>query len=420
MKKHILQILLVSIFSLCSGSSSMNVETKETEEEEFCIKPVAEYSVPIQEFYADEESQNILPGYPWEMQSKMPVEENPDFLYEYYTFTLKAIQNKGNYSEIWVLVTYYSDFEDWSSKENFYLQYNTKTSKWNQIPALYYEKFNNIEYIYVSKSGKVWGLNRYPESQYTESMLSYYDENEGCFITDERGSAFTRLVPIEGLSIGNEVVFDDSGYLWILVEHNGIYKYELESGELSREADMPNGDVYGAKILEDGNIYFVMYVGDYDGEDEYDNEKGLVFTFSPQTKEISMIKVPEEALSGGDNAPSDFLFDASGRFWISNLVYKDTDEQWYEILYSPVFLTDQFYGILPDRKYNEVVLLLRSSSSDGRLWYTERMSGTYFTDPDEQKWCWVTTEVSTVLEDGQEYLWMIADDSLYKRPLDED
>ena len=410
--------MILLFFSFCTSCNTISAAIQV--EEEFCIEPVADYSVPIQNFFEDNEKKDVSPGYPWELESRLPIDRNTECSNERYYIGLKNITNYEDYSEIWASVIYYPDRDDWTKTENYYIIYNSRSKEWQKISASIPGKLNWVSNLYFSRSGKIWGLNEFSLSKYTDSMLSYYDKDENLFIIDERGKLFTDLCSDSGKEVENKMFFDNSDNLWILVDYDGIYKYELESGKLSREADMPNGSTYGAKILEDGNIYFVMYVGDYDGEDEYDNERGLIFIFSPKTKEISMIKVPEEALSGGDNAPSDFLFDESGRFWISNLVYKDTDEQWYEILYSPLFLTDQFVEERTDRKYNEVRLILKSSTSDGRLWYIEPMTGTYFTDPDEQKWCWVTTEVSTVLEDGQGYLWMIADDSLYKRPLDED
>jgi len=83
---------------------------------------------------------------------------------------------------------------------------------------------------------------------------------------------------------------------------------------------------------------------------------------------------------------------------------------------SPIFITNILWSGLDYRWKSPKVVL---ESSDDRVWFQSDENGMVWLDPDEEQWCWFTTEKSNIVEDAEGNLWMIADGKLYKNAIGE-
>ncbi|MBI9049677.1 MAG: hypothetical protein JEZ00_09675 [Anaerolineaceae bacterium] len=418
-----LMIIFLAACSMKNGSSNVLEEIKKTE---VCISPLSDFSLPIESFNYGElnegiaimpEEETILPGKPWSNVSAILYENTPGKENERREFVLSGIQKNDNQSEIWILEKYYPDKKDWKNVYHNYYIYNIVSREWRKISAMINEneKHKYISELFITDTGQIWGLNELWGSENSYYILSYYDDSQNKFFEDSRSVKIKELIQVPGSSLESEIVFDSQGYLWILASENGIYLYELQSGEVSKEITLEEGRIYGAKISPDGEIY---YVSDIVNVEHPELLEGKMFEYSPASHELKTIDVPREGLFESNRVPSFFVFDSNGRLWIENKAYRDRDGQWYDILDNPLFITNNWIEGKSDRQFNAFPLLAQTASSDGNVWFTGR-EGTFKTNEKNKSWCWVSTEESIVLEDGNGYLWMLAGESLYKRPLDE-
>jgi len=107
---------------------------------------------------------------------------------------------------------------------------------------------------------------------------------------------------------------------------------------------------------------------------------------------------------------STILVDHRERLWIDGLAYREPDGRLYQLEHSPIFLVYYFESGMDYRWAAPNILM---ESSDGRFWFRSR-NGLAWLDLDEQKWCWLSTSLSKVVEDAQHNLWMTAYGKLYK------
>jgi hypothetical protein len=106
--------------------------------------------------------------------------------------------------------------------------------------------------------------------------------------------------------------------------------------------------------------------------------------------------------------------DHSGRLWLDDHAWMNSDGVWYDVVRSPVFITDKS-DAGPNYVWDFPKVVFESS--DGRLWFRS-MNGMVSLNPEKGEWCWFTTEQSNIVEDSDHNLWMVADNKLYKLELE--
>ena len=397
---------------------------------EVCIPPLASFSMPIIQLDIDEctngkcgktESEVILPGTPWKIVSEVPFDVHQGLENEWRQVRIAGIKGK----EIWVFERYKQDIMN--QNYNYYI-FNTQTSEWKKVKNDFtFEGSQRIDYyiseLLITENGNVWGVNLLGGEKDSLPLLSFYDEHQKKFAIDNK-SEIINTIDLRG---GNfDIAFNPKGILWIMKDGDGIYQYELASGNLKKMATLEDGWVRGTRVGRDGEINFILtksvLTEDNNGIYLQDSQINVYF---PDKNEFLSFPIPREGLTEGNSVPLAYNFDEDGRLWIENRVYRDIDGQWYKIISNPNFITDNWNERIlieesfdADRQYNLDSFYSISSTSDGNMWFIGE-EGTFRANANNGSWCWVSTEKSIVLEDGIGNLWMLAGESLYKRPLDE-
>jgi streptogramin lyase len=329
-------------------------------------------------------------------------------------------KSDGNY-EVWILRSWTDEAVSGSDYKYIeILVYSTAEKEWKTVSA----RINDIKAIvgelFVGKDGSIWarnyggdfitifeppfqvGISVYSQDPQSLSMpsLSKYDEQNARFEPQSNtGGMISTKIGVEQ----NKVLFADNGIFWFFVQNDGIYSYSPVTQTTKRYADLPENKLVGSIALaSDGSIFF---------SDGFSS----VYRFFPSTGDIK--KIGGTPLPFDNALPStfrDILVDHTNRLWLGNVGWVEPDEYttWYQLVPSPVFITDKVDN-LPIRQWEKPRLILESS--DGLLWY-KSSNGMVWLNPQKEEWCWFTTEQSNIVEDQQHNLWMIANGKLYKYP----
>ena len=352
-----------------------------------CIPPLTNFAYPVNQRHARSTTQ-ILPAAPWQVE--VPLPEKPSGAYAFDLVSVSRTINGQN--EVWI--RRYLDFKTEGGESILrvqFLVYHTETQEWKLIP----EEFDNDSaksgQVYLAKDGKIWANLGFSGFSY----FALYNDKKGQFEYVEE----SENVPVGNLLLGND------GKFWILASKDGIYSFDTTSHEIERYVSMPDlessGSLYGsmATVALDGSLYFLNMTGE---------QQVRLIHFNPETNFFEFVPGLDYL---GDISYNLFM-DRSGRLWVGDLGWMETNGTWYRIVRSPVFITDKGEGASLIWSQTSIVL----ESSNGFLWF-QSDNGMTWLDPQKEKWCWFTTEKSNIVEDQQQNLWMIADGKLYKYPL---
>jgi hypothetical protein len=362
-----------------------------------CIPPVEKLAYPVGvPAPPDFEPTEVAPLGGWQFQTALPEPSE----------RTNAPQLSAGTNEVWVLPL--------DSKKIY--KYLVRTDQWKVYNTI--ENQNVVpRNIFKARDGTLWGLDTMaPEfkSNFEYPLLSKYDESADRFefVRDVDGLLDKVLIT----SIPIDVAEDNSSRLWFFGNlpagnDTGLYSFDPQTSKAEKRLSLPLGYGYeGPVIAPDGNIWFLNQ-----------KEDRLVY-YSPTTRQTTTyyglpIFQPRENYSP-------LFFDREGRLWINNKGWLDftdlTKPVWYEIIPSPVFITDRGGFIIniggddqKDSRYGEADPHITSQSSNGWYWFTTG-SGTIKLDPVKEEWCLFTTGSSPVVDDGNGYLWMMVFDKLYK------
>jgi ligand-binding sensor domain-containing protein len=145
--------------------------------------------------------------------------------------------------------------------------------------------------------------------------------------------------------------------------------------------------------------------------------KFVIFQYNPETNSINEITLPDTGLNPG-SWYSGIRVDDKGRIWFGDVGWLDEKGIWNRYLTSPLFLTDrlkeaaEMYNFSHEGGNGSIIAL----TSDDSLWFNS-MNGLIRSNAKEEKWCWVTTEMTNIVEDNAGNVWILVDNKLYKRQL---
>jgi len=360
-----------------------------------------------------------MPPSPWKIDLTLPKLPDNAVVKRSKDWLLSVFPKSNNTYEIWVMRSWTDEtFSGSDFKFMNILIYSTETKEWKSAPAQIKDTQAIIGELFMTNDGSIWAHNyegnfisffeppfrvgiSQLEQQTSSSavpIFSKYDEKTNQFEPENNIMLMSRKTD----SDWDKVLLDENGVFWIFAQKDGIYSYDPASQSVNRHVDLPGNDmsIKSVALAQDGSIFF---------SDDF----VLVFRFSPKTGK--MIRIGGTPLPF-DNATSlyfhNIVIDHKGRLWLGDIGWAepDTYRTWYELIPSPVFITDKVEG-LPIHKWEKPWLILESLN--GLLWY-KSSNGMVWLDPEQEKWCWFTTEQSNIVEDQQKNLWMIADEKLYK------
>ena len=350
----------------------------------------------------------VAPLPPWELVSALP---------ERMTMGLRLFSCTSNgHIEIWV-----KNGKDWDKNPDgilrtfVFLIYTPDTGKWKEVSAMISGSNIAVGHLFTAKDGSLWDaigdIGILPSSGAKSTLAKYNEQTEKFeFAMEASDIPATRIETGSGFSLWNKVLQDDMGVFWILVNNNGIYRFDPITNLSEKYADTPNTEWGDMAISSDGYIYYLdngVYVP-Y-GMDHI-NDLPL-FRFDIKTRTVERVGI---SLGHWTSHFNGMLVDDMNRLWLGGAGFRDSSGNWFQIQKAPIFIVNSFQDRETDRWISPSILL---QSSDGRYWFNSSYNGAAWLDLKKDKWCWFATYHSDIVEDSDHNLWMIADEKLYKLSL---
>lgn len=380
----LLSIIIVSSVLLTACTNRLD---------DLCIQPVEKIAYPLRVPPSPEDDlPQIVPMGNWRLRSSLPeavpLGNEPQLI--------------ATSSKIWVLPL---------DSDNVYL-YDVNGNEWKA-----YNKIGDAlaapRNIFLSQDGVLWGVGTKMHNQGLStqgSLLSRYDStrDEFEFVYDVEGL----LEDVNPISSPIEITEDESGKFWFLGSPIGVQEVYLFSFDpITLEAEklltLPGGIAYSGPVADSkGRIWF------YRG-----GENNQLLNYLPITGSL----VSNDDIPNFNNLGrvSVVYLDQKGRLWLDNKGWLDLNLDtgpllWYQLIPSPVFLTDNGEGL---SKYGWLAPTNIFQSSNGWLWFTTSQ-GIIQLNSDTGEWCKFTTGSSPVTEDQNGTIWITVFNNLYSYNLD--
>ena len=317
---------------------------------------------------------------------------------DYSIKSLMTHTTKDGKNEIWFV-------GGWGTREGQQLQsitesifvYETKSNRWTQIKGVISGSQSQVSGIYKLNNGDIWA-----------DGFSFPNHIIGKF--DEERQEFVIVNTNEDVPYGPIVYDTKRNLFWIFKDNDGIYSLDPVTNHVEFWISLPNlyiktlNDSLSSTVSlgPDGYLYFLY---------SNDTVSNGLFQFIPDTKELKYIYNPLEEIY----PPTNLFITNSGDIWINDLGWRDTNEIWYQVVRSQVFINNRQSE--SGYKYAWSYANLIYESSNGALWFRSA-NGLTELDSKQEKWCWFTTDdVSLLIEDDNKTLWLMAYGKLYKQEI---
>jgi len=250
-------------------------------------------------------------------------------------------------------------------------------------------------------------------STFTGILVARYDDQHDKFeVITAESDVFTDNGA--GARTVHEIVEDRSGNFWFI--YNDIL---TRFNPMTLEAEHVLGREQGyvpisTLVISPGNSLWTAaeVLGKNGGDDAMD--LGIqVIRYDISTGDIQQFGAPPGLQESG----WELFLDHRGRLWFNDFGYlelnKDGSGTWYQVIRSPIFISDRsgnyrYVWRIPEPKLE---------TRERHLWFT--FSGLARLDLETNQWCLVSrTPVSSVAKDGEENLWFLSDNQLYKYDFD--
>lgn len=387
LKKAIID-MAVLLLLLLSGCSSTPAPEQTVENKYECIPPLVESDfslrVPDKAAYFE---QAPLPL--WKAVAEEPTDN-------FARIPVLARKMANGDHEIWFVSiwnTIKQKLENKYAVENI-LIYHVEQNQWEKI-SNYFE----------GSDLQIFNVYELPNGDLVADGFSLDKHRLGKF--DDEKRVFVEIPSLHDFPFG-PLIYDKSRQLfWALVPNDGIYSVDPDNGETHFLVSLPNLDVVTfpvdtTAILDaKGDIYFLY---------NNDNLVNALYKFSLGNNSADYVYNP---IRDYYDAPSYTIFIThQNQLWTDDTGWLDIDKNvWHQVIRSSVFVSNH-----PENgyTYSWPFGTPMYESSDGLVWFGAE-NGLISYDIDRDKWCWVTTDYTSIIEDDKNTLWMIAYGKLYKR-----
>lgn len=387
-------ILLTALLAACAAPP---VDRSPVISDDDCIPPGETFAYPVNPQDGIVSIPNVLPPAPWEVVQTPFYDENVS-LVERDVLTSR---------------TYNGQRELWLKNDRQITIYYPDSKTWKNVPATIGDSQIYIDKLFITQDNTVFGLPSWHYSmETTKFLLSKYNEATEQF--EYAPGTQEILVPSSSRlgSFPHFVVLDaEKNIFWVLVTDDGIYSYNPQTEVSQKHLALPDVGEYtllDVTFSPDGNIYY--YAVKPGGSVTHQNSRLYRFEISTESISSTIIR-----LEPSQTSPSIFA-DHSGRVWYGALGWMEADGTWYQMVRSPLFITNVLWSGMEYRWKSPTIIL---ESSDYRLWYVGiDNKGTVWLDPEAGKWCLFTSyKTNNIVEDQEQNLWAVFDGELYRYPL---
>jgi hypothetical protein len=361
-----------------------------------CIKPSFTLAFPTHATAqpgALESRKRIFPSGDWRIDATIPG-PIPDLI--------DSLVSRPSH-EIWMTVSH-------NSSGRLVYRYRTDTHQWTS-----YDSIDGIplvpDSLVVTSDNTLWGvawtsqsLNGNPSGSHP--ILSRFDDGTDQFKFVDDPEAILQLFTAP--SSPPIAVADGSGTLWmILAKGNntpgGLYRYDPHEGILSRQ--LPEVELSGhgsLAIAPDQDVWIF---------DPTTEEKLIQYHVATGKYRADFINLSDWNIK---NWSGGLYFDRSGKLWSGKDGWIDFTNPdfpvWYQIIPSPVFITDYSDG---GNQYTWTEPYGSYQSSNGWYWFPSPENGIIQLNAETGEWCRFTTEYSPVVEDSQQNIRIVISGKIY-------
>lgn len=413
--RYLFILVSLMVFTSCQQSIPLNTQTAQSQNTDSCIPPIESFVY----FVGTDSTQRPVEVYtPLPQPGGGDMQIPPNWLAEAdlpENHNLLFARNVNEVTELW-FSEHITDPQDdaWGKYFRNFQIYNTETKELQLISAEVEGSGIFAEDLFLSPNGSIWAQNnldlihsipggaKYP-------ILSWFNDISGQFefVDEAQSIPFSSKKNKDDNGKWGSAVMDKAGRLWFVVPEDAIYSYDPATKNAKKWVEISELYSYAPIAPSDGNIYFLVL----SEESRVPTTSDIrVSRFSPKTGQVEFVFMRLDPWP----VFTSLLMDSQGRLWAGGLAYRDVYGRVYQFERSPIFLTNPLDKTGFDYRWETPEIL--TESSDGRLWFRSS-NGLAWLDLDEQKWCWVSTSQSKVIEDPQHTLWMTAYGKLYKQSI---
>lgn len=428
--KYLLHLGLITILCIVVASCKQSVNkhkrilnTDETISTDMrCYGTFNEFAyVPSESLSTDDV---LSPTRPWIVEGIFPEVLRGDYPVSGLGIEVMFARNNNGIMEIWMARPGRFLKEDIKSL----IVYIPASNEWQHVPDTVVNTDVFISDIFLANDGTIWGLNTWEGDNTRPSkgpVLSEFNEQTQQFEFD-LGSLeipYTNQQKFVNL----EVILDHNNVFWFLIEQDGIYRYDPIMGTTAKQIDLHDISPLDSVLSKGGDIYFedisfdlftsisrTVDINEFTYEEfvatypPFGLYNDMIYQFVSNSGTLTTLDVPPESWPNGD-----MYVTQTGHLWFGVNGYKDLEDGSWHLLHPDPNLYFEF-GFWTDSP--SIIL----ESSDGLLWFsyrTELYQGTAWYNPTVQEGCMFTNVNASIIEDIQGQLWMFANGTLFRYPL---
>ncbi len=407
-------LFLFSLFPLIISSCNDRYVNNVLQME--CIRSFDDFAYSLPESNPNARTETILPPSPWEVEAAVPTQQIAGY-YPSTTVDVEIARSIQGHQEIW-LIENLSPVDSSQSLTNVFLVYQPGSQGWKLIPSNIGNTGFFVGSLFVTSDGNLWGttvwdtIHGQPKIE-NVPVLSKFNEDTQRFEFATGAPEISSTMFSNNFFPWPEIVLDDKNIFWIFTKNNGLYRYDPAVQRTEKQADLSGLNVTRAALSPDGSIFFEVYSEKvYSKESFFRLSDGILFQFTPATKQIAPLNIPNQSWP----IFSGMLVDHNGRLWLGAIGYKEPSGDWHLVDPNP----QEYFEHAGDIYWISPTLILESSS--GILWYKKllddvRVDGTAWYDPKTGKGCMFTNVAANIIEDSEQQLWLAAAGKLFKYSL---
>ncbi|MBN2500590.1 MAG: PD40 domain-containing protein [Anaerolineales bacterium] len=398
------------VLSLCRAALIPDAqETPVLEQSAFCIGNMENFAwdPPTDEYDELIFRQRVYPQDPWQHYTQFDRSHNEGF------FELQLAREQAGNSELWV---FYEVREEIIISSYHYLLLTPKDGQIEHVSAEVADMPGVfVSQLFLAQDGSIWGVNEpniytdeYPKGPIP--ILSKFDETARQFkvILNSPKVVADETMGFRGFDFEHNIALDKQDRFWMYVTAEGVYRYDIASGEMELTLEDGRPIYYGLSLGNNGELFMSQWI---EQEDPFSIQPGEILVFDPPTNTLSPI-----------NPPSDVAFpyyeplhvDRMNRLWIGAMGWWNINNDEWHLLHT--HLDEYFANVGDDYAFEWRPPFLFFESSNGYIWfrsYEHRYNGTAWLDPDTGDSCWFTSYPATMVEDHNQKLWLLVFDQLY-------